>query len=89
MGGVRGGKSAEKSFAMRLGILGRGITDVSGWFWRIFGPLDPNLGPWSPVETRTRPAGGFVELAVLGGFGVKNHPKKKFRNVFGGTWEGY
>ena len=29
--------------------------------------------------------GGFGDLAVLGVFGVKNHPKKKFENVFGGT----
>ena len=27
--------------------------------------------------------GGFGDLAVFGGFGVKNHPPKKFWNVFG------
>ena len=32
--------------------------------------------------------GCFGHLAVLGGFGVKNHPKKKFRNVFGDTLGG-
>ena len=31
---------------------------------------------------------GFGDLAVLGGFGVKNHPKKKFQNVFGITLGG-
>ena len=29
--------------------------------------------------------GGLGDLAVFGGFGVKNHPKKKFPNAFGDT----
>ena len=33
--------------------------------------------------------GGFGDLAVFGRFGVKNHPKKKFPNVFGDTLGGY
>ena len=32
--------------------------------------------------------GGFGDLAVLEGFGVENHPKKKFQNVYWGYFGG-
>ena len=32
--------------------------------------------------------GGLGDLAVFWGFGMKNHPKKKFQNVFRDTLEG-
>ena len=33
--------------------------------------------------------GGFGDLAISGGIWGEKRPKKKFQNVFGGTWEGY
>ena len=33
--------------------------------------------------------GGSGDIAVFGGFGVKNHPKQKFPNAFGNTLGGY
>ena len=39
---------------MCLGVLCRGINDVSRWFQSILGPLDPNLGLRTPVESYMR-----------------------------------
>ena len=35
-------------------VLSRDINDVSGWFCRILGPVDPNLGLRTPVESYMR-----------------------------------
>ena len=58
-------------------------------FWALKTPIwvldHPALGQRCLVACK----GGGGDLAVLGGFGVKNHPKKFFPNAFEDTLEGY
>ena len=54
-----------------------GINDVSGWFRRILGPLNPNLGPWSPVEPCMKPAGVVWRLSRFEGVWSEKSPEKK------------
>ena len=58
-------------------------------FWALQTPIwaldHPALGQRCLVASK----GGLGDLAVFGGFGVKNHPKKKFLNVFWDTLGGY
>ena len=58
-----------------------------------FGLSRPQFGSLIPLREASRCLvackGGFGDLAVFGGFGLKNHPKKKFPNAFGDTLGGY
>ena len=48
-------------------------------------PLNPACGQYVPSSLQ----GGFGDFAVLGGFGVKNHPKNKsFGMCLGILWMG-
>ena len=57
---------------------GGGIYDVYGWFRRILGPPDPNLGHLSPsVRPLGAVSGKFSgDLKVARGVSATNEPKK-------------
>ena len=57
-----------------------------------FGPSRPQFGSLITLHETSRylvaSKEGLGDLAVFGGFGVKDHPIKKFPTVFGDTLDG-